>query len=256
MAIKNVVKVMNFHSLLRVDKARRKTEMYFQTQMELENLIRKVIYNKNLIHDKTIIIPNENGKILNIYIGNDLGFCGDFNQQINKAVKNDQNDRIIIGKKVSYNKEDKGVILYQDKDEFFEDFTKLENIIYEVVLARTYKEINVIYNQYNNINSFEFKTKKIYPINFEENKDEDYDEDFTAETEVNSLLSNFLALYICYEIKIREMNSYAAENVVRQQITHESLKKIDEIEEANQKIERKKKNKKNFQKLIDNYRKV
>jgi hypothetical protein len=64
-----------------------------------------------------------------------------------------------------------------------------------------------------------------------------------------------IALYICYEIKICEMNSYAAENVVRQQITRESLKKIDELEEEKTMVERKAKKQKDFQKIIENYRK-
>ena len=49
MSIKNVVKVMNFHSLIRVDKARKKAAMYFDTEEELFKLIKKVIFNKNII---------------------------------------------------------------------------------------------------------------------------------------------------------------------------------------------------------------
>ena len=55
MSVKNVVKVMNFHSLLRVDKSRRKAAMYFETQAELLKLIKKVVFNKNMILDKKLI---------------------------------------------------------------------------------------------------------------------------------------------------------------------------------------------------------
>ena len=83
----------------------------------------------------------------------------------------------------------------------------------------------------------------------------DYDDDFAMETELGPMLNSLIALYLCYEIKICEMNSYAAENVVRQQITRESLKKIDELEEEKAMVERKTKKQKDFQKIIENYRK-
>ena len=51
-------------------------------------------------------------------------------------------------------------------------------------------------------------------------------------------------------------NSYASENVMRQSITSESLKKIEEIEETNIREERKEKNKKSFKKVIENFIKL
>ena len=51
-------------------------------------------------------------------------------------------------------------------------------------------------------------------------------------------------------------NSYASENVMRQSITSESLKKIEEIEEENIRKERKEKKKKSFKKVIENYIKL
>ena len=43
MSVKNVVKVMNFHSLLKVDKSRRKASMYFDTEIELFKIIKKIL---------------------------------------------------------------------------------------------------------------------------------------------------------------------------------------------------------------------
>ena len=99
--------------------------------------------------------------------------------------------------------------------------------------------------------------KKLYPLDYDEEDidSHDYDDDFAMETELGPMLNSLIALYLCYEIKICEMNSYAAENVVRQQITRESLKKIDELEEEKTMVERKAKKQKDFQKIIENYRK-
>lgn len=256
MAVRNVVKVMNFHSLLRVDKARRKAAMYFDTEAELFKVIRKILYNRNIILDKKAISPKPNAPVLNIYIGNDLGFCGDFNFAINKEVRSDNEYKILIGKKIHTREDEDKVILRITKDEFFDSFKKVEDLIYDGVVERKYREINVIYNHYHNVNSLEFTKKKLFPLDYDsESEGETFDEDFAMETDLAPMLNNLIALYLCYELKICEMNSYAAENVVRQQLTNESLKKIDEMEEEKFKIRRKLKKQKDFQKIIENFRK-
>lgn len=256
MSVKNVVKVMNFHSLLKVEKARRTAAMYFDTETELFKIIKKILFNRNLILDKKMITPKSDAPILNVYIGNDLGFCGDFNFLINKEVRQDPNKMIVIGRKVHFFKPE-NIVLHMAKEDFFANFDKVEDIIYDAIINRKYSEINVIYNHYYNVNRLEFMKKKLFPLDYDEDEDSelDYDEDFAMETELEPMLNSIIALYICYELKICEMNSYAAENVVRQQITRESLKKIDEIDEEKAKEVRKKKKQKDFQKIIENFRK-
>lgn len=257
MSVKNVVKVMNFHSLLRVDKSRKKAAMFFDTEKELLKLIKKVMFNKNIILDKKMLTPKDENPVLTVYIGNDLGFCGDFNFSVNKEVRKDDGYKIIIGKKVHYFEEDEKILLYQSKEDFFLDFSKVQNIIVDGIFNNKYSEINVVYNQYYNINHLEFTRTKLYPFDYEKDRDDDvdYDEDFAQETDIHVLISNMIALYICYELKICETNSFAAENVIRQQLTSESLKKIDELEEEKFKEERKVRKQKDFQKIVENYRK-
>ena len=102
MKIKSVVKVMNFYSLLRVDSSRRKAEKYFGYEQAVREFIDNILNNKNLILDKKMIKMNDNGKELNIYIANDLGFCGNFNTKVKLALKESEKDsyKIIIGKKI------------------------------------------------------------------------------------------------------------------------------------------------------------
>ena len=66
--IKNVVKVMNFHSLLRVDKAKRKADNYKALEEEILSFMNKVLNNKNLNLDKRLITSKPDGKIVNFYI--------------------------------------------------------------------------------------------------------------------------------------------------------------------------------------------
>ena len=47
MRIKNVVKVMNFHSLLRVDASKRQAESYRNVGEEITKIINSIVYNKN-----------------------------------------------------------------------------------------------------------------------------------------------------------------------------------------------------------------
>ena len=62
-----------------------------------------------------------------------------------------------------------------------------------------------------------------------------------------------MATYVHYELLLAIVNSRAAENVLRQNATTESLKKIDELEEEQAMAERRQKRDKEFQKVIDNY---
>lgn len=91
---------MNIHSLLRVDKSRKVADDFLVTENELTNLIDQIYFNENLILDKKVISPNSNGITLNIYIANDLGFCGNFNSQITSELRKDNDShKIVIGKK-------------------------------------------------------------------------------------------------------------------------------------------------------------
>ena len=94
---------MNFHSLLRVDASKREAEAYRNVGDEITKIIKNIVYNKNLVLDKKVITPDPKMDRLNIYIANDYGFCGNFNSQVARQIKQDKNDyKIIIGKR--YNK--------------------------------------------------------------------------------------------------------------------------------------------------------
>ena len=230
MRIKNVVKVMNFHSLLRVDASKREAESYRNVGDEITKIIKTIVYNKNLVLDKKVIMPNPNNSKLNIYIANDYGFCGNFNSQIARQIRQDKDDyKIIIGKKI-------------------------EKTIDEAIRNSSYSEINLYYNHYNSSTSFEFKKLTLFPINF----DGEYDtkNDFVIETDITSMLYSLLTFYIMYELKMCECISRAAENVIRNQITREALDKIDEIEIEQANELRKNKKEKLVKKTVENFKKI
>ena len=106
MKIKNVVKVMNFQALLRMDKALKQADKYRDVGREITIILSRIMYNKNLVLDKKILTPDPEKPKLNIYIANDYGFCGNFNAEVSKQIRKDKDCfKIIIGKKIIYNDE-------------------------------------------------------------------------------------------------------------------------------------------------------
>ena len=146
-SIKNVVKVMNFHSLLRVDKARKKAEKYLSVGEEITKILTEILYNKNFVLDKQILMPDKTKPILDIYIANDYGYCGDFNSSVRRAImKNIDNYKIIIGSKIVY--KDNKTVLKLEKDLFNQEFTQIRHYIEKSLLDMSYREINIYYNHY------------------------------------------------------------------------------------------------------------
>ena len=242
---------MNFHSLLRVDKAKRKADNYKVLEEEILSFINKVLNNKNLNLDKRLITSKPDGKIVNFYIGNDLGFCGNFNSSVKHVAEEDKGViKIVVGEKIFMNKDD--VALNIAKEDFYNDFKKIEDIIKPLLINRRIKEINAIFNRYYNVNNIKLEKKKLFPLEFDDSKNT---EDFVIETDASSMFEDLLLFYIECELQIIESNSWAAENIMRQNLTSESLKKIDEIEEEKQKQVRKEKKYQAFKKQMANYRK-
>ena len=253
MKIKNVVKVMNFQALLRMDKALKEADKYRDVGKEITDILSRIMYNKNLILDKKILMPDKEKPKLNIYIANDYGFCGNFNSQVAREIKQDKNDyKIIIGKKIVYH--DDKTILKIEKDNFYKEFNKIEKAVNDAIDNGAYSEINLYYNHYNSSTSFDFKKLTLFPVEF----DGEYDtkHDFVIETDITSMLHSLLSFYVLYQLRMCECISRAAENVIRNQITSEALDKIEEIEIDRANMERKMKKDKLVRKTVDNYKKL
>lgn len=197
-SIKNVVKVMNFHSLLRVDKARKKAEKYLSVGEEITKILTEILYNKNLVLDKQILMPDKTKPILDIYIANDYGYCGDFNSSVRRAImKNIDNYKIIIGSKIVY--KDNKTVLKLEKDLFNQEFTQIRHYIEKSLLDMSYREINIYYNHYYTSTTFEFKKVNVFPLEF---KGEYYSGvDYTAETNLQNMLKSLVAFYIMLSVK-------------------------------------------------------
>ena len=253
MKIKNVVKVMNFQALLRMDKALKEADKYRDVGKEITTMLGRIMYNRNLILDKKILFPAADKPKLNIYIANDYGFCGNFNAEISRQIRADRDCyKIIIGKKIVYN--DDKVLLKIEKDQFLDRFVEIERCVEEAIENMRYSQINVYYNHYHSLTSFEFVKIQLFPVEFTGNYYEG--EDFVIESDMNMIIGSLMSFYICYQLRMCESISFAAENVLRSQITSSALDKIKEREEEIRHEEVKKRKEKSVMKSVENYKKI
>lgn len=253
MRVKNIVKVMNMHALIRVEATKKDAERYKLLENEIGNMINAIVNNRNFKLDKKLISIKKKAPVLNIFIGSDRGFCGSYNMQINKAIAEEKDSlKILIGKKINRNYEN--VVLSVKKDEFDLYIDEISNKVSEYIFNRKVSEINIFYLKYNKVGDIKFEKKRIYPL--EPKTDNTYTEDFVYEGDITELLLELISLYVRYEIILKNINSKASENIMRQENTSDSLNKIEEREEVIKRENRKIKKKKEFEKVLSNFSKL
>lgn len=251
MNVKAVVKVMNFHALLRVEASRKQAERYQTMESELENMMRLVMNNRNLRLDKQIALPDPSLPVLRIYLGSDYGFCGSVNSSVSGVLAQDGgSQKIVIGKKLRRPRE---VELFLTQEECFSDFSRVRDYLEQAVRERKWSAVELVYNHFYNLNSVKQVTKRIYPLEAQPEDAEHQWDDFEIETDTVRLLEDMTVSYLTYEVKIAAVSAYASENIMRQNATTESLKKLDEREEEELRESRKARTQKAFQKTIDSY---
>jgi F0F1-type ATP synthase gamma subunit len=252
MRMRTIVKVMNFHALVHIDAARRMTEKYIRMEAEVTKIIDIIVNNRNFILDKVELKPNESAPPLNIYIGSDFSFCGGLNSSVrDEMLRDDEGDKIIVGRKLRAELSD-DVKLAMTKEEFDAEYWRVEEVLDDSINFLRHSSINIIYNHFYSAGSISLRRRKIFPIPLASSGDNST-EDFAVEGNVDNLLRSLTSTYASYEVMIASISSFAAENIMRQSATTESLKKIDEMTEEQEKAERKVKKAKDSVKVMDNY---
>lgn len=254
MNVKNVVKVMNFHSLLRVDKSRKTAKKYAYIGDTLADMIDNIVNNRNILLDYKVMKVYKDRPVLNIYLGGDMGFCANLNSSINRQIAQDEDDyKILVGRKLHTNRYDDKVILQMTREEFKENHQQILDIIDSAFREKKYSQINLVYNHYYSASEVEFMKRQLFPLEQHLNSNNTYDEDFVYEGDIEPLLTNMIILYMQIEVNVAGEVSSAALDITRQNTTTESLKKIDEREEAAHMSNLRQEREKQFSKVIDNY---
>lgn len=255
MKIKAVVKVMNFHSLLRVDSSRKKAERYGVIEDELEQMMLIIANNRNLKLDKLVTDPDPTLPVLRFYIGSDYGFCGNVNSSVTSFMKNAEGgESIVIGKKLR--PVDKEAV-HLKAEEFQDRFEEIRSYLERAVLKKEWSAVEIAYNHYYNSGTIRPEVRRIFPLELKKDiKDisqRNLIADYMIEGDAFDILSRMMIAYLTYEVKIAVASAYASENIMRQNSTSESLKKIEEIEDEEIKTERKQRNEQSFRKTVDSY---
>lgn len=251
MNVKAVVKVMNFHALLRVDASRRRAEKLAAMEEELAAMMRIVLNNRNLRADKRIRLPDPGLPPLRIYLGSDLGFCGGVNASVTSALNQDRSgEKVVVGKKLRTSSQ---VSLFLTREEYETDPEGVYQYLERAVKERCWSAVELVYNHYYNMSSIKQVTRRIYPLEAQPEEMENQWDDFVIEGDVEGLLNDMTVSCLVYELQIAAASAFAAENIMRQNATMESLKKLDELDEEALRQARKEKNQQAFQKTIDSY---
>lgn len=252
MNVKAVVKVMNFHALLRVENSGQEALKYSTMEDELSAMMQILQSNRNLRLDKNIRLPDPNLPVLRIYLGSDLGFCGSVNTSVSSVLQHDAaGEKIVIGKKLRRSSE---VSLYLSQEEYHQNFEKVRTYLERAVRERCWSAVEIVYNHYYNVSCVKQEIKRIYPLEAKTNEviANEWD-DFEINGDAQRMLEDMTISCLTYEMRIAAASAYAAENIMRQNATSESLKKLDEMEAEATRLERKEKNQKSFQKTIDSF---
>ncbi len=254
MRVRNVVKVMNFHSLLRVDSAKRTAAKYQLMEEQLLDMIDGIVNNRNLVLDKKLLRVNEKGPELNLYLGSDFGFCSNFNSRINEEIRRDTGShQILIGRKL--HADEKSHLLFSmDSEAFREDMSRVREILVDGIQKLTYSKINIVYNHYVNTADIQLRRKQVYPVELSSSRK--HNEDFVVEGDLESLLRDLIISYVNYQVMLADVFSRAAENLMRQNATNDSLKRIDEMEEERKLLEIRQRREVEFGKVIDSFVKM
>lgn len=252
MNVEAVVKVMNFHALLRVESSGRQALRYATLEEELSAMMQIIQSNRNLRLDKLVRFPDASLPVLRIYFGSDLGFCGSINTSVSSVLAKDHGvEKVAIGRKLRRPEE---VSLFMTREEYSEGFERVREYLERAVRKRSWSAVELVYNHYHNVSNVTQEVKRIYPISFRTDEAmANMWDDFEIEGDVEKLLEDMTISCLVYEVRIAAASAYAAENIMRQNATTESLKKLDEMETERVRTVRKEKNQRSFRKTIDSY---
>ncbi len=233
--VKSSVQVMNFHSLMKIAEAIDNIERVKDYEAEIMHVIANVFNNRNLILDNRInssfFEKTSSERDINFYITSDYGLCGAFNSSVIKVFENTPRSyrNYMTGKKgikKLTRKED--VALVMDDLGNIELFTEILDLFFDGEITG----VNIIYNKFITQEKNEFVVQQVLPFNMEalDEIDEQIKQspDYIIECSFTKLLKDLLTLYLKDKVVIAHLSALATENSIRQQITTESLKKIDE----------------------------
>ncbi len=232
--VKSSVQVMNFHSLMKIAEAIENIERVRDYEAEIMHVIGSIFNNNNLILDNKInesfFEKTSSDRDINFYITSNYGLCGAFNSSVIKVFENNSRSyrNYMTGKKGIKKLKGKNDIALQMEDlDDIEMFSEIVDLFFQGEISG----VNIIYNKFITQEKNEFVIQQVLPFNMEDLstiENEAHGPDYIIECSFTKLLNDVMTLYLKDKVYIAHLSALATENAIRQQITTESLKKIDE----------------------------
>lgn len=233
--VRSSVQVMNFHSLMNIASAMENIEQVREYEDDIKSVIGNILNNEHLILDNHIgsnfFVKTSSERDVNFYITSNFGLCGNFNSSVIKQYnQNTKAYRNYVSGKKGIKKMNKSndIPITIDDLKSVDIFNELIDLFFEGEITG----INIIYNRFITQDRNEFTIQQLLPFNREsldinQKEDDPFPIDYIIECSFSKLLRDLITLYIKDNVYIAHLSALATENAVRQQITTESLKKID-----------------------------
>lgn len=229
--VRSSVQVMNFHSLMNIASAMENIERVREYEDDIKSVIGSILNNEHLILDNRIsnnFFEKKSSELdVNFYITSNFGLCGNFNSSVIKHYsENNKSYRNYVSGK-------KGMKKMTNKNDFMITMEDLNSVdIFKELVDLFFKNeitgINIIYNKFITQDKNQFVVQQLLPFSQEFLDDQGgKDVDYIIECSFVKLLSDLITLYLKDNVYMAHLSALATENAVRQQITTESLKKID-----------------------------
>lgn len=211
----NIKKALNISVLENIKTSNNDSKKYENNLNEILDVIKELLFNKNLYVNTNAFKPEITKPKLNIYIAYDNSLLGPFNDVINNMIKEDVDSyKIIIGSNIE--SENTNSILKIKKEEFSKRINEIAKIIETGIKKLSYSEINLNYIHYTAYNKFTSKKIKLFPFAFNTESTEGCT--YSIKGNLEDIIKGLMTFYIVEEIKYAEHNSSTSGNLLKVEV--------------------------------------
>lgn len=239
--LKSIAHSMNLHALIRLGKSIEQINL-IQENQNYNDEVANAFYNnpKIGIYNSIRKLSINEDKSLIIVISSNKGFCGEYNNVLQKKLNEIEyeHDIFIIGDKINgtnksnmieFNDIKKHIAIETLINEKELLYNLAEQILNSVWLGK-YSNISILYNFYKNATTYETILKPIYPFDYEkqDEKVENYKDFNLTGIDIDELFLQISKQIFTNAIYYCLVNAFSVEVLQRVNITSGAKDKLDE----------------------------
>ncbi len=224
--VKKITRSMQLVSAIKMKRAQQVASESRPYQEQLESIIKKVMFKKNIQLSPLLLIPKNASKHLAIVISSNKGLCGSFNIDILRYLLKKQNDiktdYVTIGKKAASFISKTGNILLADysSNNPLQSVSALFSLVVDAFLSGTYQKVSIVYNRFISTLRSETVEQVILPFPVSQNFDtalplKEVKNEYLIEPTPEGIVDSLLRSYIEEKIRNCIIQSEAGEHSAR-----------------------------------------